>query len=814
MYKATAGKWTVFAFDRTDNSPKTGDAGNITANIRIDGGSADAVDDTNPTELEDGYYVFDLTAAETNGDHLVLCPQSSTGNIQVIGVPGAQWTRERESLHEAGNTIYVSKSGSDSNDGSSWELAKLTVTSAVAAAASNDTIMIGAGDFEESAQVDASALTGLRILGTGFGSIISRSSGSPLKIGDYTLVQNLRIETDRTLSAYGLDAGSKTGVTIDNCFIAGGSNALYAIGSAFLVARNSYFVAGYDGAQMQNATGWVLENCILRTYADYTSTPTHFNGLAADSGSKGVARGCTILGTRNDSTNYETRGVRLGGSGNCVLLDGCAIHASQISSGAGDVIGVKMDTGGTCFVKNCLITTSSVGGYSYDFEQTGGTLSIASTSYDTSKVTGTVTNVDGASALRELVATHSGVSGSLADVVADILDDTSTGVPAILSNTAHGGAAATLTLSQLIVAPSSGNTDGVSFSGFGTGKGLIITGGSDGEGMVVDAGGGNNAGLLCQGQGTGQGIKTLGGTSGSGIYAEGGTNYSGLQLVGQGTGQGLKATGGSGGSGIYAQGGTNYHGMQLVGIGAGQGLRCTASGTGAGIYAAGGTNQPGANFAGNGTGAGLRCSGGATGPGIYAYAQGTAYAGVLFVGAGTGAGMHCTGGSAGGPGIWANGQSNGPGARLAGNGSGSGMECTGATTGHGIYATGGSTSGNGILCSVTSGYGIDAGAGDTIRGNVALTSTTIAAVGVEVNAELEYYFETNTIAEPGQESWDTTASLADKIGRLDKVLVNKSTQSDAGAWSLYNHAGDTVDQKATMSDAAGVTTKGLITTGP
>ncbi len=93
MQKNTAGKWVVFAWTTADNLPKTGDAAQITANIRIDGAAANAVDDTNPTELEDGYYVFDITATEANGDSLVLCPASSTSGVQVIGVPGAVWTR-------------------------------------------------------------------------------------------------------------------------------------------------------------------------------------------------------------------------------------------------------------------------------------------------------------------------------------------------------------------------------------------------------------------------------------------------------------------------------------------------------------------------------------------------------------------------------------------------------------------------------------------------------------------------------------------------------------------------------------------------
>lgn len=96
--------WIVFAFDRTDNTPKTGDASNITGNLRIDGGSANGIDDTNPTELEDGYYIFGLTQAETNGDLIVICPASSTGDIQVIGCPMATWTDATEANQ---NTIIA-----------------------------------------------------------------------------------------------------------------------------------------------------------------------------------------------------------------------------------------------------------------------------------------------------------------------------------------------------------------------------------------------------------------------------------------------------------------------------------------------------------------------------------------------------------------------------------------------------------------------------------------------------------------------------------------------------------------------------------
>lgn len=108
MIKNTAGqKWIVFAFDTATGLPKTGDRLNITANLRLDGGAANPIDDTNPAELEGGYYAFDLTEAETNGDLIVICPSSVTENIQVIGVPGAVWTEPTGGVATALNLATV-----------------------------------------------------------------------------------------------------------------------------------------------------------------------------------------------------------------------------------------------------------------------------------------------------------------------------------------------------------------------------------------------------------------------------------------------------------------------------------------------------------------------------------------------------------------------------------------------------------------------------------------------------------------------------------------------------------------------------------
>lgn len=86
MIRNTTNTLKVFAFNHNTAHPQTGDAANITCKVSLNGGARNALADTNPTELEDGYYLFDITAAESNGVTADFFPESSTNNIQVICV--------------------------------------------------------------------------------------------------------------------------------------------------------------------------------------------------------------------------------------------------------------------------------------------------------------------------------------------------------------------------------------------------------------------------------------------------------------------------------------------------------------------------------------------------------------------------------------------------------------------------------------------------------------------------------------------------------------------------------------------------------
>ena len=109
MYRNTAGTLKVFAFNRTNNAPVVGDAAQITCRVAINGGARVALADTNPAETEDGYYLFDVAAAETNGITADFYPESATANVQVIPVEHSRYLSLEQQIADKTNTIQSGK---------------------------------------------------------------------------------------------------------------------------------------------------------------------------------------------------------------------------------------------------------------------------------------------------------------------------------------------------------------------------------------------------------------------------------------------------------------------------------------------------------------------------------------------------------------------------------------------------------------------------------------------------------------------------------------------------------------------------------
>jgi len=93
------------------------------------------------------------------------------------------------------------------------------------------------------------------------------------------------------------------------------------------------------------------------------------------------------------------------------------------------------------------------------------------------------------------------------------------------------------------------------------------------------------------------------------------------------------------------------------------------------------------------------------------------------------------------------------------------------------------------------------------------TAHALLATPAQVNAQVVDALNVDTYAEPGQEAPPATASLVTKIGYAYKFLRNKVT-NDGTNIKVYNDAGAVVDQKNTVSEAAGTVTRGKFGTGP
>jgi hypothetical protein len=311
----------------------------------------------------------------------------------------------------------------------------------------------------------------------------------------------------------------------------------------------------------------------------------------------------------------------------------------------------------------------------------------------------------------------------------------------LLSDGAHGGSAAVLTLERIIVASTTAGQPAVKLTGNTSGAGLLATGGADsGNGMTLLGGASDGLGLYARGDGAGAGIRGDGGdNNGVGINAVGGsTNGHGISGVGSGTGSGLYATSGAGanGNGITAVAASDN----------GDGIRSTGAGSGHGISGAGGLTGHGMSVVGGGT----------SGHGVYAKA------------AGTGNGIDAHGGGIEGDGIHAIADNDGDGVEAVAAGAGNvdiRADITGNITGN-VSGSVGSVTGN---------------VGGNVTGTVGeLAAQAKADVNAQVDASIEDY------------KLDHLVAAADADDVADDSIIAKLAASD-GDWSGFDKATDSLE---------------------
>lgn len=245
--------------------------------------------------------------------------------------------------------------------------------------------------------------------------------------------------------------------------------------------------------------------------------------------------------------------------------------------------------------------------------------------------------------------------------------------------------------------------------------------------------------------------------------------------------------------------GANGRGIVITGHNTGTGMYVTSP-SGFGLHIRGGTT--GAEIEGQGSShAGLRCMNNAnSGSGIAANGD----VGITANGVYTG--------------IIANGQNTFGILAIGQNSTAVGMKITGGTTGIGLDIDGGATSGVGMTINSTTGDAVvitsSGGNGDAIQ-------LIPNGTGVGINGTLSATANTNiatavwaaTLSLPGQVAPSNTPTASGALTWMYKLSRNKTT-STSTLINVYDDAGTTVDNKATVSDNGTTFTREEFGAGP
>ncbi len=315
-------------------------------------------------------------------------------------------------------TLYVSKTGDDSNDGSTPALAKLTIGAALTAAANDYTIDIGVGSYSE--EVTCGSLTGITIKGaTGRPEdvvITSNGASTPtMKLHTDCSIQDLTIKylpgplpgvNYATIhGAVGSANGSNTTFHATNCYIYSTRKAVHNAVPSCVLNRIRFIWAGTSPDCLTTGSVGYPLNTYVYPYAYNASAgqtgPTCISCLFQDWARGTTYRGggpyinCTIVRTRtSEGTSTYDLFANNGNITNVIAFANSSSIEAGYNGGSANRCGVNNATtghvglanDGTHAAYNC-ISHGHTGWTQGDFASaTWGALSTNVDPYGTSEV--------------------------------------------------------------------------------------------------------------------------------------------------------------------------------------------------------------------------------------------------------------------------------------------------------------------------------------------------------------------------------------------------------------------------------------------
>ena len=290
---------------------------------------------------------------------------------------------------DSAHVLHVAKTGNDSNSGKAGQYpvnlandAKLTIGSAISAAASGDTIILWPGDYAENVSFGSKALT---MIGTSRNkSKIVPATGTGVLLADDSVLLNLAVEALQTSSGgKGVSCFNMSNIVIDRCDIYGGYDGLYGYGVKGLFLQRSRIRGKYDGGNFAGAERVVAKDCIfagLGTYSPNVDCRAVYGlGIAS------VYQNCVFEAQRDDTTTYGIGAMFLG-TGQQATLANCVLKVTGGSGVTGSAFGVMVNgTGSIVNLANCIIATDCPNASSgpYDLWQANGKIIVSNSMYET-----------------------------------------------------------------------------------------------------------------------------------------------------------------------------------------------------------------------------------------------------------------------------------------------------------------------------------------------------------------------------------------------------------------------------------------------
>ena len=316
-------------------------------------------------------------------------------------------------LAGAPNTWYVSKAGIG-GAGASWSDAFDTISAAVAAAITEDKIIVGPGTYNE--QVDILTATKSLVLeGVDKNTCILTNAATPtLDMYDRCTLRNMQIIN--TNAAGHAVTSRQDNVTIEDCIITGTLDGLVGSSSTHLTLRRCRISGTYDGANFLMAAFVTAEDCVFITDGTYVGFPCDAVYIPDDTGYS-VFRRCWFYAQRTD---LQTESVFAFRGGGYILLDHCRFEAEVTQAACtANVTGIMEEGISRIRINDCQIITLSAGaGTVMDIEQRAGHVSVDDTDYDVSKTTGTI--IDSTKAITDYIL--SDVIGADSDTLESLSD--------------------------------------------------------------------------------------------------------------------------------------------------------------------------------------------------------------------------------------------------------------------------------------------------------------------------------------------------------------------------------------------------------